>query len=406
MRSMTGIMIATIFGIGVSPDASADQAQTNPSYVIYPDLSLIQRGLSPLPRVLRRNYDKYISYRTPNGGSVPLVATDDVSDEQLLRAYNILDFYLTDVPGSQYGSDKSAVANAMAANGAVLVMPGGSDGDSTVWPWALAGQPLYQLEFPVEGSPAYLSNDYQQRDAGFEEIFHMVHDYGIGTKLSDGALKDSYQVELAEATNSAFDEGRWAATPDAGTKEWIEELRAEGSLQQEYIASVIDSFYGLWGPWDEGPGGMWGIYIGKTRAEVERLDPLGAAVLQKFLPDQITYMARIDPSFEGTFEMSFNADQPYTHKSQYLLNARLLGDLPSSLLGNAHDNVIMGNGANNTLDGADGFDVVQYGFASGQAIISNVDGIVTVDSETGGRDTLRNIEAIRFTDKDIRLNQY
>ena len=31
------------------------------------------------------------------------------------------------------------------------------------------------------------------------------------------------------------------------TSDWIDELRDEGSLTQEYLASVIDSYYGLWG---------------------------------------------------------------------------------------------------------------------------------------------------------------
>lgn len=361
---------SALAGMTLGAAATAQQNPTNPNYVSYPEPSLIQRDLGALGWVIRRNYDKYIDYKSPNGGSILLVATNDVSDEQLLRANNILEFYLTEVPDAQYGMDKAAVANAMAANGAVLVMPGGSDGNSTVWSWALAGQPLYQLEFPVEGSPAYINNDYDQRDAGFEEIFHMVHDYGIGTKFTDGALKASYQVELAEATNAALAEGRWAIAADAGVESWVEELRQEGSLQQEYIASVIDTHYGHWAPWTEAQGGMWGIYIAKTREDAERLDPLGVSTLRKFLPDQITYMARIDPGFEGTFEMAFNPAAPYTHKSQYLLNARLLGEKSSGLIGNDHDNILIGNAVDNTLDGGFGFDVVQYPFAANDATVT------------------------------------
>ncbi len=61
----------------------------NPDYVTYPEPSLIQRDMDDLGWVLRLNYDKFIAYKTPNGGSIQLVATNDVSDEQLLRAYNI-----------------------------------------------------------------------------------------------------------------------------------------------------------------------------------------------------------------------------------------------------------------------------------------------------------------------------
>lgn len=45
-------------------------------------------------------------------------------------------------------------------------------------------------------------------------------------------------------------------------------MSREGSLEQEYIVSVIDSYYGLWEPWTEGTGGMWGSYVAKTRYEI------------------------------------------------------------------------------------------------------------------------------------------
>ena len=382
-------------------DSSSTLNVSNPNYVAYPETSLIQRDLSGLDRVYRRNYTKFINYPTPNGSRVLLVATDGMSDEQLLRAYNILDFYLTDVPGSKYGANKAAVANAMAANDAVLVLPGGADGESPIRDSALAGQPLYALEFPVEGSAAYINNDYEQRDAGLEEIFHLVHDTGIGTKFTPGALKETYQAEIASAMENSLANGLWGN----GAKDWLDELRPEGSLSQEYIASVLDSYYGLWGAWTEAPGGMWGIYTSKTRAEIEVKDPLGAALVPQFLSENITYMARIDPSFQGTFQMSFDTSAAYTHKSQYLVNARLLGDNASNLSGNANDNIFMGNSAANSIDGKAGTDVVQYAGASGDYAISTVGGTTTVSSQSqsGDVDTLTNIEVLRFTDKDVQL---
>ena len=46
----------------------------------------------------------------------------------------------------------------------------------------------------------------------------------------------------------------------SGVEDWLEELEREDLLAQEYIASVIDSYYGLWAAWDEDEGGMWGIW--------------------------------------------------------------------------------------------------------------------------------------------------
>lgn len=395
------VTAATVLAISLGGVAQADTA-SNPHYVQYPEPTMIQRDLSGLDRVYRRNYSKFLAYPTPNGGRILLVATDGMSDEQLLRAYSILDFYLTDVPGSKYGADKTAVANAMGENGAVLVMPGGADGDSPIRESALQGQPLYALEFPTEGSRAYVENDYEQRDAGFEEIFHMVHDTGIGTKHSEGPLKETYQAEIAAATANALALSLWG-NGDRDTKRWLDELAQEGSLEQEYIVSALDSYYGYWGAWSEGRGGMWDIYVAKTREDVKRMDPMGAALIPMFLSDNVTYMARIDPGFEGTFTMSFDAAHPYTHKSQYLVNARLLGDKPSGLSGNGHDNILIGNAGDNIIDGLGGQDVVQYDFASSDAQITRSADGVQVTGPGHGTDTLISIETLRFIDQDVPL---
>ncbi len=317
-----------------------------------------------------------------------------------MRSYNILSFYLSDVPGSKYGKRKAAVANQMANSGAVLVMAGGADGASPIKTSALAGQPLYQLEFPAAGTKAYLESDYDQRDAGFEEIFHMVHDNGIGTKYTPGVLKSTYQSDITKAMENAYAKGIWK--PDRAT---YDEWKKEGSLEQEYIASVIDSYYGYWGAWTGGTGGMWGLYKPKTRADVKRLDPQGAKIVEDFLAKDLTYMARIDPNFKGTFKMAFDASAPYTHKSQYLNNARLLGSNDANLIGNDRDNILMGNAGRNTIDGRGGMDVVQYTELSKFYEIRNEAAKTIVSSlrRPNDVDTLINVEIIRFPDKDVKI---
>ena len=383
----------------------ADQpAPTNPNYVIYPGPELIQRDVAAFNPDVARFYDRLIAFETPDGSMVPLLAQDEVTDEQLLRAYNILDSYLTDVPGTAFGADKAAVANAMAANGAVLILPNGEDDGSNAPEdeAAAIGQPLFANEFPIEGSTAYMENDFEQRDAGFEEILHLVHDYGIGTVYTDGALKPEYQEEIYAVAFAALNEGRWAITEES--VERVEELKEEGSIEQEYLASVIDSYYGLWGAWDEAPGGMWGEYVAKTRDEIAKLDPAGLGVVEKFFDLHLRYMARIDPAFEGTFSMTFDPAKPYTHKSRYLTNARLLGKKSSNLIGNDQDNVLMGNRGDNVIDGRRGKDVVQFQGASTDYEIRMESGkLVVVDSrdDRDGKTTLRNIDILRFTDIDI-----
>ncbi|PID48943.1 MAG: hypothetical protein CR991_09155 [Proteobacteria bacterium] len=334
-----------------------------------------------------------------------------------------MEFYLTNVPGSQYGADKTAIANQMANNNAELVLLNGSD---TGTPAVNGGQPLYQTENVVEGSTAYINNDYDNhRDAAFEEILHMVHDTGIGVDGANtlpGVLKTTYQKEIRRATNNAkptWDSGKglWAQN----STNWYNELKAENSLTQEYLASVIDSYYGYWGAWTGGTGGMWGMYVAKTRDEIKTKDPEGWKLVDpsnlKFFSPWITYTARIDPTFNDTFSLAFNAAQPYTHKSQYLLNAQLLGNLHSGLTGNDQNNRLTGNNGNNTLTGGKGNDVLVGGAGIDTAKFSgnlsdytiNTDansGVTTITDKVSGRDgtdKLSEIEMVEFKDQTINL---
>ena len=109
------------------------------------------------------------------------------------------------------------------------------------------------------------------------------------------------------------------------------------------------------------------------------------------------YEVRLDPAFEGVFSMSFDAGDPYTHKSQYLRQVTLTGTNPSSLVGNEADNLLRGNGADNTLDGRGGEDTVIY-------CGNRADYTLTLDGDeltvTGpdGDDLLRSVEVVHFLD--------
>jgi hypothetical protein len=343
-------------------------------------------------------FDRYAEVVAPNGGAIKIFAATDVSDEMVMRARNVLRFFLTDVPGSTYGADKSEVANQMASNGATLMLPGGAHEEGEEPPFD--AQPLFQDEMTVEGGDWYMTNDWEHRDATFEEIFHLVHDMGIGTYMP-GALPD-YQAALKTEALASLEDGRWGIPVDPGVGEWIDELAEEDSLAQEYIASVIDSYYGYWGAFDE-PGGMWGIYIAQNRDEILDKDPRGQALLEAFLPPMVTYEARLSSTFEGIFEMSFNAGLPYTHKSQYLVQVTLTGMNDSSVTGNASDNLLRGNPANNTLDGGDGQDTVIYCHPR-DAYTFLSDGPTLIVQGPDGSDTLLNVEQVYFTDGTVRMD--
>ena len=355
----------------------------------------LEFGLQPLPEESPYRSDgftKYVEVLAPNGKTIPIIAQKGVRDIAVARACNLLKFYLTDVPNSKYGTDKSAVANAMANNHAMLMMPEGEHREGHEP--EINAQPLFESETPVDGSRWYVRNDWEHRDAAFEEIFHLVHDTGIGT-YERGALPQ-YQKELKSEAIKSLKDGRWGIPIDSHVQEWIEELRREDSLPQEYIASVIDSYYGLWTAFDENPGGMWGIYIAKTRKEIKEKDPRGYELLESFLPPMmIGYESLIDPNFKGTFSLQFDQELPYTHKSQYYVDATLTGNRDSNLHGNDSDNTFKGNSGDNTIDGGKGNDTVIF---QGKKEEYDIQGNVYIDTvkDRDGTDTLISIESIQF----------
>ena len=355
----------------------------------------LEFGLQPLAEDSKyrdEGFTKYTEVIAPNGKAIPIIAQKGVRDIAVARARNLLKFFLTNVPNSKYGADKTAVANAMANNHAMLMMPEGAHREGKEP--KIEAQPLFESETPVDGSKWYLKNNLDHRDAAFEEIFHLVHDTGIGTYMH-GALP-TYQRELkAEAIKSLKDD-RWGIVIDPHVRDWIKELALEDSLAQEYIASVIDSYYGLWATFDESPGGMWGIYIAKTRKEIKEKDPEGYKLLEAFLPPMMAgYESLIDSNFCGTFSLQFNEAIPYTHKSQYYVDATLTGSKDSNLLGNDADNTFKGNKGDNIIDGGAGNDTVIF---RGKKSEYESTGNVVKDTVMGrdGTDTLISIESIQF----------
>jgi len=389
---------------GVSLINGANQVDevANPNYGQYVSPDDIVRNKEGLKGVTKKHYSKHIAYIAPNGKPIFIVANDSVSDEQLLRAYNILAMYLT----SDNGYDMKAVANKVAESNQMLFMPDGADGQSKTPMLAIPGQPLYYAEVPTDGGKWYLENDYEHRDAAFEEILHFVHDNGIGIASKQGALPE-LQKEIYAATINSLptNEADWGKKGLWGlnSKDWLVELKNEGSLEQEYLASVVDSYYGLWAPFTEREGGMWGLYVAKTRDEIKTKDPKGFEVVEKLLPSHLSYMVRVDPSFEGTFSLSVN-EQPYTLKSRYIKDVRLTGSNDSSLIGNDLDNIFMGNSGHNTIDGMSGFNVIQLSGASSEYEIDLENNIIVDTKKRDGSITYKHINLLRFTDKDITIN--
>lgn len=363
---------------------------------------------------------KYTKIQCPNGEAIHFVAQDQVTDAMVVRARTLLEFYLKDLPGSEFGADKTNVTNTMGTNDATLVLMNGAHGEGPEP--TVNGQELYQNEMTVEGSDWYQNNNFEYRDASFEEILHMMHDMGIGVdgpnSISNPALP-AYQQEIRAAQDNA-DNGFeiWPLGGNSGNIQgWYNELDAENSLSQEYLASVIDSYYGLWDPWTEDPNtGMWGVYIAHNRAEIQTEDPMGWALLPKFFSPTINVDMIIDPTFSGTFSMTFESATSYTAKSRYMQHAYLTGSNASSLQGNSHYNRLKGNSANNTfegmagndrLDGAGGNNTAIFSGESGEYTVTNLNThaiVLDLVDDRDGVDTLWNMHMLQFTDQTVTID--
>ena len=362
-------------------------------------------GRTSIKQLHKEGFTKYTWVECPNGKKIYIVAQKGIKDIAVARARNLLEFYITPVPDCTLGTVKikANVANEMANRGAMLMIPEGAheEGNEPNLP----AQPLYESENPIEGSDWYINNDWEHRDAALEEIFHLVHDEGIGTNHK-GALP-GYQKLIDLEARKAIQDKRWGIPIDPHVSIWLQELKDENSLAQEYIASVIDSYYGLWGPFDE-PGGMWGIYIAKTREEITQKDPKGKKLLEAFLPKMMFgYESLIDPNFTGTFFMEFHNSKPWTHKSQYLVEVTLTGTLNSNIEGNSANNIFKGNVGNNTINGKDGHDAIYFQGNYAEYEIKKVQDQVIVkdlNKQRDGTDTLINIEKILFSDQEVQTS--
>ena len=346
-----------------------------------------------------KHFNRYTKVIAPNGKPIHILAQNTISVNQIVRARGVLQHFLTDLPNSLYGSDKSAIANKMADNNAMLLLLNGKDdGENTAS--MLDGQPLYFEEMQTEGDSWYISQDYENhRDATYEEILHLVHDYGIGVDGNasfDGA-SPNFQAEIRAAQQNSLSNNLWGI--GAENANWISELTQENSLSQEYLAAVIDAYYGLWGAWKESEThSMWGLYVAKDRASIVTQDPTGQTLLDnKFFHPYLTYNARIDQTFSGTFSLIFDASLPYTHHSQYLKDVTLTGENDSNVTVNELDNDITGNNGVNT--------VIFTGPSFEYSIENNGASVVVTDyqDDRDGTNTLKMIEKLQFSNSTTTL---
>jgi hypothetical protein len=379
------------------------------------DISGSPNGIVSLPEntpeLFTDWFSKYTKVIAPNGKPIHMLAQSGWTNGQVVKARNVLEHILTDFPGSEYGNDKALVANSLSDRKATMVLfdtpddlrsamrgPLGSDTD-------LSMQDLRANECPVEGTEDYMA--HRTRDASYEEILHLVQDYGIKPALPD------FQKEIEAAHNAMTEKDLWHSWGDAN----------------EYIAVIYDNYLDLWTvnptvyegrPIEQGEISEGGTHFGAYRAANGRSmlktnDSQGYELIEKFFPPYLTYTPELPEDFEGIFSIELDASKRYTYKSQHLRNVTLTGNNDADLTGNGYDNVLTGNNGKNSIkggsgddqiDGGDSVDTAVYSGAYSEYTVSNDAGTVTIHDTASGRDgtdILKNIEALQFRDRKVDI---
>ena len=370
------------------------------------DISSSPLGVVPLPEnvgeTLTDRFTKYTKHVAPNGKPIHILGQSGVRDLQMVRAREILEYHLTDVPGSKYGGSKTATANRMGDVRATLIYTDTEENAFAMYPVLgpskLAIQDLYATESPVEGDYEYVHNagpagEHFSRDAAYEEIMHLVHGKGLEDELPD------YHEAIVEAEQRAVDAGIYNYGPLA---------------PHEYIITGFDIYFGLWEHDPQGDGTSFGDeYPFHTKDEMKTGDPDLYDLVEGFWPDTLTYTAYIAPEFEGIFSIAFDEATEYTLKSRYLVNVTLTGEGNTGILGNDRANRLAGNDGENRITGAVGDDVIDGGSGNDVAVFTGdaseyliergETSIVVTDSVEGrdGRDELTGIEVLAFNDTEI-----
>jgi hypothetical protein len=385
------------------------------------DISTSPNGIVPLPAdipaVFKKYFGKYTKVVAPNGKPIHILAQDGWTDDQIKHGRNVLEHILTSYPGSAYGDDKSAVANSMADKKATMVFFNTQPdlrkafeeglGDTT----DLSIQDLRANESPAVGDDDYMN--HVTRDAAYEEIWHLVHDYGIKPTLPDMI------AEMRKANDAAAENG-WRGWPDDEPEEH----------PNEYVGVLIDNYYDLWathptkyegraieaGRIPEGHS-HFGRYFANSRSKQKAEDPLGYAVIEKFFHPYLTYTPELPESFAGTFSMTLDESKAYTFKTQHLVKVTLTGANDANLTGNAYDNTLTGNAGNNILKGVGGNDQLFGGEGEDTAVFTGAYSQYSVTTEgesttvedrrsnRDGIDTLDGIEVLQFADQKVHLNR-
>jgi len=314
------------------------------------DITSSENGIINLPNSVDTIFtnigNRYTHIEAPNGDHIQFLIQDDFSEEKVIYVKNILSSFLLDIPGSQWGSNKSPIANSIASNNAILFLLNSEEeyenpNFEALLDAGVKGQDLLATEVFPEG--VYEYNQSVVRSAVYEEVLHFIHVYGI--QPSSPWL----QSELLEAMNIAIENNYYSPLNDLPFEDYDE----------EYLAMGLECYFGLWAhnPLGNGYSGD-NEYAFNTRDQMEQGDIRLYNIIKGFFGGNFLYTPVLPVQFNGSFSLSYDPQEIYTHKSQYLKNIKSSGFQNLSIHGNELDNSIFGNHSDNQFFGMEGNDFI------------------------------------------------
>ena len=381
------------------------------------DISTSSDGIVELPdnvpAVFKKYFVKYTKVNAPNGKPIHILAQDGWTNNQIKHGRNVLEHILKDFPSSIYGNDKSHIANSMSNKKATMVFFNTEPDLEKAFSEGLGEatdlnmQDLRSNECPAVGSDDYIN--HITRDASYEEIWHLVHDYGIKPMLPK-------MIKNMRIANDVAAKNGWRAWPEDEPNEH----------PNEYIGVLIDNYYDLWKIMPTLYEGVpiidrmkqnknsfkdkshFGRYFANSRKKMTYLDTLGYNIITEFFHPYLTYTPELPEKYSGVFSLKYDKMKVYTNKSQHLINVTATGYNNIEIIGNHFDNILIGNHGNNiftgnegndTLIGMAGRDTVLYrGKYHEYSIQQNHKNIIVNDNvkNRDGKDVLINVEIGKF----------
>ena len=166
------------------------------------DISTSSDGIVELPdnvpAVFKKYFVNYTKIIAPNGKPIHILAQNGWTNDQIKHGRNVLEHILNDYAGSFYGNDKTRIANSMSNKKATMVFFNTEPDLEKAFSEGLGEatdlnmQDLRSNECPAVGSDDYIN--HITRDASYEEIWHLVHDYGIKPMLPKMIKNMNYYI--------------------------------------------------------------------------------------------------------------------------------------------------------------------------------------------------------------------